>query len=179
MTARKVAGVVAAVGIVAGVGGGLIGARVQAAPPCPTVSFAPADGWNTVETTYGTQPDALPVAWAANVPFRSEDSYQGFPMNTIADLPPQGIVITATQPRKYSGGVPFPALDFPLSLDEGHFVADDYEGQPGPHVSNYIIDTWVDGKLLNVMVWMGTNQPTSHMATAANEELARLCVPAA
>ena len=66
-----------------------------------------------------------------------------------------------------------------LSLDEGHFVADDYEGQPAPHVSNYIIDTWVDGKLLNVMVSMGTNQPTSQMATAANEELARLCVPAA
>ena len=99
-------------------------------------------------------------------------------MNTIADLPPQGIVITATQPRKYSGGVPFPALDFPCRSMRAISSRTIMRASP-PHVSNYIIDTWVDGKLLNVMVSMGTNQPTSQMATAANEELARLCVPAA
>jgi len=157
--------------------GAVVGASVQASPDCGVVSFEPADGWNTVETTYGADEDDLPTAWAANGPFEPEKRWGGFPDNTIADLPPNGIVITAVQPRLYEGGENIPSLRLPLRVEDGWFNSDQYEGQPAPHVSNYVLDTYVDGRVLNVMVWMGRNDPAEEMISAANEELSRLCVP--
>lgn len=143
----------------------------------PILSFAPAEGWNTVETNVGPEPGSLPVAWAANVLFRAEDSFVGFPDNTIRSLAPDAIVITAVGPRRYTGDVAFPQLKLPLNLADGRFLAREYEGQPAPNVSMFLIEGKVGDQLLNVTVWMGTSEPSERMIEAANAELSRLSIP--
>ena len=142
----------------------------------PIISFQPAEGWNTIETGVGSE-ETPRVAWAANVPFEPEESFGGFPDNTVRNLPPSGIVIVAVEPRVYEGGVAFPERELPLTLADGYFRSEHYEGQPAPHVSMFVIDALIDGRLLNVLVWMGTTQPSDPMINAADEELARLTIP--
>lgn len=160
-------------------------ASVDEPSPSPTtqktngdvIYFEPSEGWNTVQTSVGSDPEAPNAAWAANVPYASEESYSGFPDNTLRCMPDDGIVMVAVGPRTYTGGVDFPHLEMPLRLSDGFFVPDQYNGQPATHVSMYTIDTWIDGKLLNVNVWIGQNHPSPDLVRAANQELARLRVP--
>ncbi|HEV8564122.1 MAG TPA: hypothetical protein VGR41_04360, partial [Actinomycetota bacterium] len=139
-------------------------------------TFEEAPGWNTVTTTFGPDGEELPVTWAANVPFVSEEDPSGFPSETIRALPADGIVITAVGPRAYTGGETFPAIREPLDLSQGHCEADQYETQPAANVSKCILDTMVGEQLFNVMVWFGKNHPGDEMTAQANEELARLVI---
>jgi hypothetical protein len=85
--------------------------------------------------------------------------------------------MTAIGPRPYTGSESLPELRQPLYLSQGFCAHDNYEGQPAENVSKCRIDTMVGDKLLNVMVWFGSNRPTDAMVTEANEELGRLVIP--
>jgi hypothetical protein len=142
-------------------------------------SFEPDQDWNVVVTTIEpSNPQDLPIVWAANVPFSPEESTEGFPMKTVKSLPSHGIVMTVIGPREYTGRAVFPPAVFPLTISEGFCRHDQYETQPAPHVSGCLIDTMVGEDLLNVTVWFGTNAPSPEMYRAANEELTRLVLPA-
>ncbi len=161
--------------------GGFVAGGVQAQTPTPTLAsittFEPAAGWSTLESSIGSDPEALRTVWAANIPFQSEELFTGFPDNTLRGLPSNGVVIVAAGPRSYTGSEQFPHLDFPIKLSDGYFVSDNYDGQPAPNVSMYTIDTWVGNKLLNLSVWIGSPHPDDSLVNTANEELARLHVP--
>ncbi|MGH9197853.1 MAG: hypothetical protein ACRD1T_19185, partial [Acidimicrobiia bacterium] len=140
--------------------------------------FEPSDGWNIVLTTVDPAiPQDVAIVWVANVPFAPEESTTGFPVNTIRELPADGIVMTVIGPREYTGETIFPVTEFPLTVDQGLCNFDQYEGQLAPHVTQCLIDTMVNGKLLNVNVWFGTNTPSAALYEEADQELARLRIP--
>jgi hypothetical protein len=122
----------------------------------------------------GDQP--IPVAWAGNVPFLDDPGQTAFPDATVRKLPPDGIVIETVGPRPYTGTDDFPSLALPLRLSDGFFVSDEYEGQPAPNVSLYVIDSRIDGGVLNVLVWFGRNKPTAGMTAEANDALSTLSI---
>lgn len=179
---RRVA-VLAATAVLAALAGALTTATVYAADQdetageSPVTTFEPTNGWNMVLTTVDPNSPNLPIVWAANVPFASEESTTGFPTNTASSLPPDGIVMTVIGPREYTGDTVFPAAQFPLTIAQGFCSDDQYEGQLAPHVSKCLVDTMVDAELLNVIVWFGTNTPSDAMYVEANAQLARLVVP--
>jgi hypothetical protein len=141
-------------------------------------TFEPSGDWNMILTTVDPSiPQDVAVVWVAYVLFASEESTTGFPVNTIRNLPSDGIVMTVIGPREYTGETTFPAAKLPLTIDQGFCSSDEYETQPAPHVSKCLIDMMVGDKLLNVTVWFGTNVPSAALYEQANEELARLLIP--
>lgn len=150
-----------------------------AAPPdetCHDFGFFEASGWETKSALIGTGDGSLSIAWASNVGFKDDPENTSFPHTTIQALPPDGIVVSVVEPRPYTGDAEFETLALPVRLEDGYFLSDQYEGQPATKVSTYVIDGWLEDQLLNVLVWLGSNQPTEEMRDAANEELGRLCV---
>jgi hypothetical protein len=134
-----------------------------------------SDSWNVVLTTVNPIiPEDTPIIWVSNVPFALNESITGFPVNTIRNLPSDGIVMTVIGLREYTGETTFPAAKFPLTIDQGFCSSDEYESQLAPHVSACLVDTMVGDKLLNVTVWFGTNEPSAALYEQANEELATL-----
>jgi hypothetical protein len=149
------------------------------ASPATAASFEPDEDWNIIVTTIDpNNPQDLPVVWAANVPFSPEESTGGFPMDTVKSLPPRGIVMTVIGPRDYTGETVLPPAAFPLTISQGFCRHDQYETQPAPQVAGCLVDTMVGEDLLNVTVWFGTNRPSTEMYRVANEQLARLVLPA-
>jgi hypothetical protein len=141
-------------------------------------TFEPSQDWNLVLTIIDpNNPQDLPIAWAANVPFSPNESASGFPTETIRDLPSDGIVITVVGPREYTGDSVFPPATFPMTISQGFCSYDEYETQPAPHVSKCLVDTMVGDELMNVTVWFGTNRPSDDMYQEANNQLARLVLP--
>ena len=141
----------------------------------PAVWFGRHGGWFTAETSLPGGPP-IPVAWDANTPFVDDPATHEFPDATVRRLPPDGIAIAAVGPRPYTGEADFPTLRLPLRLSDGHFVADDYEGQPAPDVSSYFIDGWLDGQIVNVVVRFGRTDPTPEMLAQADDALARFSI---
>ncbi len=138
-------------------------------------AFEPAEGWNTFQTSVGADRGAPQAAWAANVPFESEELDSGFPHNTLRCLPENGIVIVAVGPWLYKGGERVPRHELPLRFSDGFFVSNHYEDQPAPHVSMTTIRTWVgDAHIVNVIVWIGNNNPNPGLVQLVDEQLARL-----
>ncbi len=136
-----------------------------------------ADGpWHTGEAEL---PDAIPVAWIANVPFSRKDSSSEFPEATIEQLPKGAIVIVAIGPRRYRGNADFDPLELPLQLSDGHLLTEGYEGQPAPHVSFFYIDRLVGDDVLNVWGYIGESPPSRAVAGEADKMLASLRVPGA
>jgi hypothetical protein len=110
------------------------------------------------------------------VPFQPES--RETPINTIKNLPPDGIVINVVGPWTYTGSDAPPDLSFPATLSQMDFHGNNYEGQWAPNVSEYFISGHVNAtELLEFEVWMGRNDPTAAMRAAADEELARLALP--
>lgn len=142
----------------------------------PVTTFEPANGWNLVLTTVDPNNPNLPIVWAANVPFAPEEPSSGFPDNTAAVLPPNGILMTVIGPREYTGGEIFPPANLPLTIGQGFCSHDQYETQPAPHVSKCLVNTMVGGQLLNVVVWFGTNTPSTSIYEEADAQLARLLI---
>jgi hypothetical protein len=161
---------------VGGVVGAVFASPSNGAPPTPVTSFQPALGWNTFETNVLADPTQPEVLWAANVPFKAESMQT--PQNTLANLPSNGIVIVVVGPFPYAGTETLPTISLPLTVSDLQFSSDSYEGQPAPNVSRYYTWAHVNATdVVDVYVWMGTNQPTQSMINDANTELARMSLP--
>src|SRR5919201_3505972 len=171
--------------------GGVIGASVSWAANSTqekgstsaggSTTFEAASGWNTLASTTKIRADSAPVAWAANVPFRPESDYSGFPDSTVKSLPRGGIVISVLGPRPFSGESSFPDISEPLAVTTSGCVTS-YEGAPRPDIALCPLDRRVrSDQVLNVMVWIRTaaanEGPSPKRLDQANRELARLSVP--
>ena len=176
---------VATVTVAGALGAALLGActaEEKSAEPTridsgPTTYFAVPEDWYARNHAIEVGDDAVPVAWASNVPFEAADISESDatgPTTTIRNLPPHGIVIVAVGPR--AGNVDFPQRGFPLSMADGSFLANEYEGQPAPHVSFGYIDTRVGDDILNVSYYLGTNEPNAQMRAQVDMILATLNV---
>ena len=172
--------------------GGVIGASVSVAAnstqeksttsAAASTTFVAASGWNTLASTTKIRADSAPVAWAANVPFRPESDYSGFPDNTVKHLPRDGIVISVLGPRPFSGETSFPDISNPLVVTSSTCVTS-YEGAPRSDIALCPLDRRVGSdQVLNVMVWIGTGapneDPSAQLLDEANRELAQLSLPA-
>jgi hypothetical protein len=108
------------------------------------------DGWTGFSYDLDPGENRAPTLVVANVTW-PEDGARN--LAHVADteqfgrLPPDGIVMQATAGR-HAIGDPNQDPGAPLRLSNGHFIADQYEGQPAPHLSTQIIsrrfgDGWV------------------------------------
>jgi hypothetical protein len=143
-----------------------------------TPYFRHAAGWESVQL--GTS------ATAANVALGRYSSEGGFPGDTLEQLGEGEVVVWAM----FSPVGEFPAQDeetprreLPLSLDDAHHGGF-FEGQPG-HIWADRILAEVKGWNVDVWTFYGADDPTADPAepaeetrTAAQEQLARLVVPA-
>jgi hypothetical protein len=165
--------VFAAIGAVAGIAA----PRSEKAPPPPVLAFAPAGGWNTAQSR---DPGNARVefVWAANGPFAGDDSVTGEPVHTAKALGHGGILVYASSLPTVPDASGYRDLRPPLRLSDGDFVTGQYENQPAPNVSKYMINAHVNGRYVFVEVLFGTPNPNAELRQAADEELARLQVPA-
>jgi hypothetical protein len=181
---RRLVATMALVGlalVVGGFAGSELAGSTRAATSTPVPAFTPAIGWNIVETNnrrLGVAP-ALDLAWAANIPFAPQDTQTDWPTETLKTLPPGGIVIVVVGPWEYSGNNPIPDLKAPVRVEDLHFErANWWEGQPAPNVSRYWTSAHINAQdIVNVFVWMGSDDPTPALKAAADEELTRLTLP--
>ena len=169
--------------IVGGFAGAELAGPTRAATSTPVPAFTPAMGWNIVETNNRKAcpscPDKLDLAWAANVPFAPQDTQTDWPIETLKNLPPGGIVIVVVGPWTYTGSQAIPDLKRPIEVEDLHFQAANwYEGQPAPNVSRYFTSAHINPQeIVNVFVWVGSDNPTPAMKAAADEELGWLTLP--
>ncbi len=161
----------------------------EVAPP----RFDPADGWHTITTN----PDpslfdieSTPGAWAANVPFASEDlgrsttggtlDVAAWPEATIRSLGPDDVVITAwlsgRRGVRESPNANFPERVLPLQIADAD-ARTSWEGQIAPNVPEYLLLANVDGRQVEVRIFFGTLDPGPDVLQAAQEELERLALP--
>ena len=194
-TTTVLLGALAAGGVAVGVvrtvdqdSGGDVAVRATDAPTAPsddadtsTASrprFLPAPGW---EISQGGL-----AATAANVALGPYSLRGGFPGDTLERLKEGEVVLWAM--FRPTGEFPaqdteFAPRELPLSLDDAQH-GDSFEGQPG-HVWADRVLAQVNGYNINVWVFYGADDPTADPAeptaetrAAAQEQLARLVVPA-
>jgi hypothetical protein len=95
-----------------------------------------------------------------------------FPDSTLRALPPDGILVAATDYGREPGNLPRPErLPYPLAefrCDRG------WEGQPKVSVPQYVLITSTRGHLLDVRVFFGTQDPGSDLLDRAQAELTSL-----
>ncbi len=181
---KMIVAAVAAV-IAAAVAGGFIGAGVTHAPVAarassPVLAFDPAADWNSVVAPLPSKLQANnEIAWASNVPFKGEDLASGWPNETVKTLPADGVVVFASLAHSVDDPSNYPDRAAPLHLSDGYFLSSHYEGQPAPNVSLQMIYARVNGQFILVQVWFGQPEPSTDQKQAAEQELARLAVPAA
>ena len=72
----------------------------------------------------------------------------------------------------------WPLIAPPITLADGYFLADAYEGQPASHVSTQIIEARIGDRTLHMQVYFGRNQPDDTMRARANRVLSSLTVSA-
>jgi hypothetical protein len=161
-------------------------ANVASPTAAPVLDFEQAPGWNVVtsDPSIADQPGA-PEAWAANVPFAPSDLSPGIaqytdPRHTIENLPPDGIVITTGMPLETGNPFPsnatFPEGNLPLHLEQAPFSG--WEGQARQDLSMSVINATVNGWWVNVTAIFGTKDPSDALIQEANDEVARLMIPA-
>jgi hypothetical protein len=143
-----------------------------AAAPSFGVGFLPADGWNVVQN--GIHRGRAATSVAATVPLESNDlAAGGFPRSTVAALPPDGVLISATvYPNGFRRQWVLPQLHLPLHLTDAAFDV------PQPHRSNYRILANVGGEDVDVRIVFGAAVPPASATLAADRELSRLVVSA-
>jgi hypothetical protein len=130
--------------------------------------FAPAPGW--------TQVSGGSSAIAANVPIHDPPGVAHADA-TVRDLLATGVVITASfYAPTYAGSASFPERSLPLSLTDAD-VRHSFEGQPNPEVPEYVLWQRVNGFVLDVRVFFGSQEPTARALAEAQAELERLAVP--
>jgi hypothetical protein len=143
--------------------------------------FDPAPGWEAVQVG--------PGATAANVPLGPATLSGNVPWDTVERLEDGDIVLFAMlYPASEVSAVDaiFPRRELPLSLDDA--VADiNFEGQPD-HIYADRLAAQVNGWNIDVLIFYGGGdptavppvraQPSAETRAAAQEQLARLVVPA-
>jgi hypothetical protein len=144
-------------------------------------SFQDAPGWDTY-TTGRVKEGSNPLAWTANIGIDGRDLpiETGFPLYTLQDLPPGGIVVTVIsgepwkapiQPTRYT-----PVRDLPLQIKEGIVRRPEAE-EPAGDYTVIDIDGIVQEQALHVGVYIGSADPTPEQLEAAQHALNRLLVP--
>jgi hypothetical protein len=157
---------------------------VASGDPVPPL-FAPNEGWRTASmaTIVGPARDAAanaPRAWAANVPFATEDLLNiarydslGLPQDTLRTMPADGIAINVdVLPARFFSHV----SHGPISLADASFN-DTWEFQPASNVPQYRIQAFVNGQAVQVDVYFGTQSPSGALMDAAQAELDGLVLP--
>jgi len=130
--------------------------------------FAPASGWNQVAGGDAAITATVPIHDQPGVAHADE---------TVQDLPPTGIVITAAvSVPAPSNGAGFPERTLPLDLADAD-VRHSFEGQPNTAVPEYLMWQRVNGFVLDVRVFFGSQEPTAALLAEAQTELDRLAVP--
>lgn len=189
-------GVLAAAGVAAGVvrivgqdSGGDVAVRTPDGPTAPSDDadasprsrwprFLPAPGWETVQLGTSTT--------AANVALGPYSSEGGFPGDTLDRLKEGEVVVWVM----FSPTGRFPAQDeetprreLPLSLDDSQHGGY-FEGQPD-HIWADRLLAQVNGWNIDVWIFYGSEnpsadpaEPTAKARATAQEQLARLVVPA-
>ena len=144
--------------------------------------FLPERGWQTVTTPSASS------ATAANIPL-GPDTLKGYaPWDTVERLEDGDIVIFAMVYPTGNAAVDanFPTRELPLSLDDS--VTDiNFEGQPD-HIYADRLGAQVNGWNIDLLIFYGGGDPTAvppvrsepsaETRAAAQEQLARLLVPA-
>jgi hypothetical protein len=143
--------------------------------------FLPAPGWKTSQ--------APSLATAANAPLGPDAREGNFPAHeTVQRLEEGDVLIQAffVVPLESWADDVFPPRSLPLSLDDAHTDIN-FEGQPA-HIDADRLAAAVNGWAIDVLIFYGGGDPTSvppvraqpSAATraAAQEQLARLVVPA-
>ena len=144
-----------------------------AAAPSYGIGFLPADGWNVVQN--GIRSGRGTTSIAATVPLESNDlAVGGFPRETVASLPPDGVVISATvYPNGFRQFWELPRLPLPLHLTD---AASD---QPRPHRTYYRILANVNGQDVDVRIVFGAAVPPATATLEADRQLSRIVVRSA
>ena len=141
-----------------------------AAAPSYGIGFLPADGWNVVQN--GIRRGRGATAIAATVPLESSDLARGgFPRDTVADLPSDGVVISATvYPNGYLPQWVLPRVRAPLHLTDAAF------GEPSPKRTYYRILANVNDQDVEVRIVFGAAVPPATATLEADRQLSRIVV---
>lgn len=136
--------------------------------------FLPARSWNVVQS--GVVSEARQGrALATNVPLRESGSVESTWLATLASLPPQGIVISASFELRGDPGVDqrFPAGTLPLRIAD----AQPFSGATfAPDLAQYRLRAGVGGSNVDVWIFFGTQPPSADQLAAADRQLERLVV---
>lgn len=156
--------------------------RVQrSAPHVRAPGFVPQPGWYSVDTAGAAQ--SAPVATTANVPFSPRDftgGNGGIPTNTLAGLPPSGIVIQVIfYPRGQVPGVDarFPPAAQPFAIGDA-ITTTPVEGAP-MDVGYRRLLVSAGGYDADISFFFGVKTPTAALLAGAQGELDGLILPAA
>jgi hypothetical protein len=135
-------------------------------------------GWDGFAKQLGPD-DENPALYAANVrwPDVGQDLAQDALQALFERLPADGVVVSAVSSSYVEPGAR--ALRPPITLADGYFLADSYEGQPAQHVSTQLISGRVGERFLSVQIFFGRNDPTDAMRAEADAVLATLSVTGA
>jgi hypothetical protein len=135
--------------------------------------FAAADGWQTASTGPAEiQPDGqATLTWASTIPYRDE-GFQWPPHETLAALPPDGIVLTIQLQQYGSKGgspvqPPFRLSDFEEVTFEGLTTENGPRSFAGRY-ANHDVTVWA---------FFGRERPTHEQLERAQSELDRLRLP--
>jgi hypothetical protein len=139
------------------------------------VSLELPAGWDAYTKRLG-QDEVLGEIWAASRQFVEPSPRPAVPYQTLAALSDDGIAIEITFGTPPPGSASWP-LRTQIGLDDGYFLADNYEGQPAPHVSTQIIRARVANRVLWVQVFFGRTHPDDAMRALANRVLGSLFRP--
>ena len=145
-------------------------------------AFLPAKGWSVFWSPlpWGDDGnDEAQVIWATNGPVLGDDAETGWPINTVTQLPSDGIVVCATMAPEFEDGPSiYPEASIPLRLDSGMFFTGQYENQ-ALNVSLYRVAAHVKDQYITADVYFGVPNPGAAMKQAAAAQLSRLVLKAA
>jgi hypothetical protein len=139
--------------------------------------FAATPGWAMSASTFPWGDDVGQVVFASSVPIVGDDGATGWPINTVRQLPGNGIVICASMaPSVQGGAVVYPERALPLKLTDGTFLTGQYEDQAAANVSLYRLATQIGDEYVTIEVFFGTPSPDATMMQAAEAQLATFAI---
>jgi hypothetical protein len=128
-------------------------------------------GWNGFTRQEGHENDS-PTVFAASIAWP-----EGVAVDELArQLPPDGVAVAAVSSWLVPHEVARTTLDQPITLAQGRFLAESYEGQPARNVSTQLVFGRVGDRYLWIEVLFGRNDPNERMRADAEAVLATLRV---